>query len=84
MSMGTKTEIRNEKVSVGWRWVTLKNKREGYHFYLSLHVFSFCYKAESVTKSFFFLLVEYKLILVVSSFKVIALNDILKYISTNN
>lgn len=39
--MGTKIEIRNEKVSVGWRWVTLqKRNKERDHFYLSFHMFS--------------------------------------------
>lgn len=58
--MGTKTEVREENVSEGWKWVTHKNKFKRDHFFfvfLSSYVFKFCYKAEGLKKSFWGFLV---------------------------
>lgn len=83
--MGTKTEVREEHVSVGWRWVTHthKNDEEGSLIFQSPYVFRFCYKARGLL-CLLFLFVEYKLILTMGNFKVIGLNNILKYISFNS
>lgn len=54
--MGTKTKARNEKVSIGWKWVTVKKKDQMVSLlFESPDVFWF-YKAKFITEDFYLFL----------------------------